>query len=168
MNNKQRQTAYNDKQQTMTKDKPQITTNDSCKWSSEGAGLLQMIIRRGRPLANVYTEGPASCKWSYGGAGLLQMIIRRGRPLANDHLEEPASCKWSYGGASLSNTLLHPSNTSGKNIFSIYGLPAGLVNDAHHLLCVEHAVCALPIRYVEDSHLLWSRRAWGVVMVTAA
>ena len=91
MNNKQRQTAYNDKQQTMTKDKPQITTNDSCKWSSEGAGLLQMIIRRGRPLANVYTEGPASCKWSYGGAGLLQMIIWRSQHLANDHTEGPAS-----------------------------------------------------------------------------
>ena len=54
----------------------------SCEWSSGEAGLLQMIIRRGRPLANNHLE-----------VGLLQMIIRRDRPLANNHLEVPASCK---------------------------------------------------------------------------
>ena len=44
------------------------------KW---GAGLLQTMIRRDRPLANDDPKGPASCKWSSGGAGLLQMIIWR-------------------------------------------------------------------------------------------
>ena len=63
----------------------------SCKLSSRGAGLLQIIIRRGRPLAN-------ESSW---GAGLVQMIIQRGRPLANDHPEGPASCKWSSGPTSL-------------------------------------------------------------------
>jgi len=51
----------------------------SCKWSSEGTGLLQMIIRRDRPLANDHPEGLTICKWSSGCAGLLQMIIRRDR-----------------------------------------------------------------------------------------
>ena len=37
----------------------------SCKWSSRGASLWQMIIRRCRPLANDHPEGPASCIWSY-------------------------------------------------------------------------------------------------------
>ena len=36
----------------------------SCKWSSGRAGLLQMIIQRGRPLANDHPERPASYKWS--------------------------------------------------------------------------------------------------------
>ena len=58
----------------------------SCRWSSGGAGLLQMMIRRDRPLADGHPEGPlanddteglASCRWSSGGTGLLQMIIRR-------------------------------------------------------------------------------------------
>ena len=49
----------------------------SCKWSSEGTRLLQMIIQRDRPLANDHPEGPAICKWSSGGAGLLQMIVWR-------------------------------------------------------------------------------------------
>ena len=35
-----------------------------CWFWSGGAGLLQMIIRRGRPLANDHPEGPAYCKWS--------------------------------------------------------------------------------------------------------
>ena len=35
----------------------------SCKWSSGGAGLLQIIIWGGRPLANDHPEGPASCTW---------------------------------------------------------------------------------------------------------
>ena len=35
----------------------------SCKWSSGGAGLLQMVIWRDQPLANNHSEGPASCKW---------------------------------------------------------------------------------------------------------
>ena len=34
----------------------------SCRWSSRGAGLLQMIIQMIRPLANDHPEGPASCK----------------------------------------------------------------------------------------------------------
>ena len=77
-NNKQRQTTSNEKQMHM-----------------------QMIIRRGRPLANDHPEGPASCKWSSGGAGLLQMIIWWDQPLANDHPEGQASCKWSSSGTSL-------------------------------------------------------------------
>ena len=35
-----------------------------CKWSSEGAGPLQMIIPRDKPIANDHLEGTASCKWS--------------------------------------------------------------------------------------------------------
>ena len=65
----------------------------SCKWSSRGTSLLQMIIRRGRPLANDHPEGPALCKWSSGGADLSQMIIRRDQLLVNDHSERSASCK---------------------------------------------------------------------------
>ena len=65
---------------------------------SGGSGLLQMIIRRIRQLANDHLEDPASCKWSSRGSGLLQMIIGRIRPLANDHPADPATCKWSYGG----------------------------------------------------------------------
>ena len=81
----------------------------SCKWSSGGSGLLHMIIRRIKPLANDHLpsandhpplandhpEGPASCKWSSGGSGLLHMIIRRIKPLANDHPQEPTSWKLS-------------------------------------------------------------------------
>ena len=86
----------------------------SFKWSSGGAGLLQMMIRRDQPLANDHPEGPASCKWSSegggllqtckwssGGASLLQTIIRRDRPLANDHPEGLTICKWSSGCAGL-------------------------------------------------------------------
>ena len=36
----------------------------SCKWSSGWTGLLQMIIRMDRPLANDHPDGPASCNWS--------------------------------------------------------------------------------------------------------
>ena len=39
----------------------------SCKWSSEGTGLLQMIIWRGWPFANDHPDVPAFCKWSFGG-----------------------------------------------------------------------------------------------------
>ena len=66
-----------------------------CKWSSWGSCLLQMIIRRIRPLANDHPEDPALCKWSSGGYSHLQMIIWRDRPLANDHPEDLASYKWS-------------------------------------------------------------------------
>ena len=45
----------------------------SCERSSGWIGLLQMIIRMDRPLANDHPEG---------------------RPLANDHREGPASCKY--------------------------------------------------------------------------
>ena len=49
------------------------------KWKmkvlSGGSGLLQMIIRRIRPLANDQPENPASNKWSSGGTGHLQTII---------------------------------------------------------------------------------------------
>ena len=44
----------------------------SCHYSSRGAGLLQIMIQRGRPLANDHPEE---------------------KPLANNHLEGPASCK---------------------------------------------------------------------------
>ena len=64
----------------------------SSKWSSRGTSLLQMIILRGRLLANDHPEGPASCKCSSWGAGLLQMTIWRDRPLANDHMS-PLSLK---------------------------------------------------------------------------
>ena len=67
----------------------------SCKWSSGVAGLLQMIIRRDKPLANHHLEWPASSKWSFRGACLLQMIIRKNQPLVNDHPERGATCKWS-------------------------------------------------------------------------
>ena len=69
----------------------------SCKWSTRGAGLLQMIIWRGRPLANDHPEGPASCKWSSGGTGLLQMIIRHPR-----HSSQPGS---GFNLADLSGTI---------------------------------------------------------------
>ena len=36
----------------------------SCKWSSQGVGLLQMITLRDQPLANDHPEEPSSCKWS--------------------------------------------------------------------------------------------------------
>ena len=73
----------------------------SCKWSSRGSGLLQMIIRMIRPLANDHPEDIATCKWPSQGTGHLQMIIQRIWPLANDHLEDLASCKWSSGGTGL-------------------------------------------------------------------
>ena len=38
--------------------------------------LLQMIIRKIRPLANDHLGGPAIFKWSSGGSGFLKMIIR--------------------------------------------------------------------------------------------
>ena len=47
----------------------------SCKWSSRGASLLQMMIQRDWPLANDHPERLASLKWSSSGVGLLQMII---------------------------------------------------------------------------------------------
>ena len=75
----------------------------SCKVSSQGFCLLQLIIWRdralandlseGRPFANNYLEDPASCKFSYGGPGLLEIVIQRIWPLANDHLEDPTPCK---------------------------------------------------------------------------
>ena len=34
----------------------------SCKWSSGGTSLLQMMIRKDRLLTNDHPEGPASCK----------------------------------------------------------------------------------------------------------
>ena len=37
-----------------------------CKLSSGWTGPLQVIIRRGRPLANDHLDGRASCKWSLG------------------------------------------------------------------------------------------------------
>ena len=72
----------------------------------EGTGLLQIIIQRGRSLANDHSEGPVSCKWLSRWTGFLQMIIWRGRPLANDHPERPASCKWSTRGAVTPLTLV--------------------------------------------------------------
>ena len=47
----------------------------TCKWSSGGSLLFQIIIRRIRPLANDHPEDLASCKWSSGGTGLLQITI---------------------------------------------------------------------------------------------
>ena len=70
-NDKQRQTTNNDKQRPMTNnDQRQTPTNDkhhpdgpsSCKRLSGWIGLLQMIIRLDRPLANDHPDGPASCK----------------------------------------------------------------------------------------------------------
>ena len=78
------------------------------KW---GAGLLQMMIQRDRPLADGHLEGPASCRWSYGGASLLQMVIRRGRPLANDDTEGLASCRWSSGGTGLLQMIIRRAAT---------------------------------------------------------
>ena len=37
-----------------------------CKWSSGGAGLLQMIILRGRALANDHPEGSSSMRRNWG------------------------------------------------------------------------------------------------------
>ena len=50
-----------------------------CKWSSEGAGLLQMIIWRIRT---------------------MRIIIRRDRPLANDHLEGSSSKRRNWDSSS--------------------------------------------------------------------
>ena len=62
------------------------------QWSSKAScESLQMIIRKDRPLAKDYLDGPASCKWSYRWTGLMQMIIWIDQPLANDHLDGPAS-----------------------------------------------------------------------------
>ena len=44
--------------------------------SSGGAGLLQMIIRWGRPLATNNLEGPASCKWSSRKIAFFMCKIR--------------------------------------------------------------------------------------------
>ena len=71
--------------------------NGGTKWLSLWTGLLQMIIRGIRPLANNHPEDQASCKWSSGGSGHLQMIIQGIWPLSNDHLEGLASYKWSSG-----------------------------------------------------------------------
>ena len=38
----------------------------SCKWSSLGAGLLQMMIWRDRPLANGHLEGSSSKRRNWG------------------------------------------------------------------------------------------------------
>ena len=84
----------------------------SCKWSSRGAGLLQMIIWRIQPLANDHPEDPPSCKWSSGGTGHLQMIIQRILPLANDHLEDLASYKWSSGGTGLLQIIIRRTDFS--------------------------------------------------------
>ena len=78
----------------------------------------------------------------------MQMCIQRGGPLASEVLLEKGKTKGRLADAVVSW------KSAGGN-----GVPAGLVNDGPHLQCVEHAVYALPIRYVEDSHLLWSRRA---------
>ena len=67
----------------------------TCKWSSGGFSLLQMIIWRIRPLANDHPDDSATCKLSSRWFGLLQMSIRRIWALANDHLEDAPSCKWS-------------------------------------------------------------------------
>ena len=67
----------------------------TCKWSSGGFSLLQMIIWRIRPLANDHPDDSATCKLSSRWFGLLQMSIRRIWALANDHLEDVPSCKWS-------------------------------------------------------------------------
>ena len=75
-------------------------------WSSGWAGLLQMIIRMGRPFANDHPDGPAFCKWSSGGASLLQMIIWMGWPFANDHPDWPAFCKWLSGWGGLSQMII--------------------------------------------------------------
>ena len=82
------------------------------------------------------------------GWPLANVYVQRCRPLANEVLLEKGKTKGRLADAVVSW------KSAGGN-----GVPAGLVNDGHHLQCVEHAVYALPIRYVEDSHLLWSRRA---------
>ena len=46
----------------------------SFKWSTGWTGLLQMIIRMDRPLANDHLDGPTSCKLSSGWTGLLPVI----------------------------------------------------------------------------------------------
>ena len=58
----------------------------SCKWSSRGFGLLQMIIQRISPFANDHTEDLATCIWSCRGPGLLQMIMRH--PRLPNHLSQ--------------------------------------------------------------------------------
>ena len=85
----------------------------SCKWSSEGTGLLHLIIQRIWLFANEHLEGLASCKWSSGGTGLLQLIIQRIWTLANDHSEDLAHCKWSSGGTTLLQMIIcHPRHSS--------------------------------------------------------
>ena len=88
----------------------------SCKWSSGGSGLLQMIIQQIQPLANDHMEVQATCKWSSGGSDHLQMIIQRIRPLANDHPEHLASGMWSSGGTGLLQIIIglprHPNYLS--------------------------------------------------------
>ena len=88
----------------------------SCKWSSGGSGLLQMIIQQIQPLANDHMEVQATCKWSSGGSDHLQMIIQRIRPLANDHPEHLASGMWSSGGTGLLQMIIglprHPNYLS--------------------------------------------------------
>ena len=57
------------------------------------ASLLQMMMQRGRPLANDHLDGQFFCKWSSKWTDLLQMIIQRGRLLANVHPNGPTTCK---------------------------------------------------------------------------
>ena len=38
----------------------------TCRWSSGGAGLLQMMIRRDRPLENDHPEGSSSKRRNWG------------------------------------------------------------------------------------------------------
>ena len=86
----------------------------SCKSSSRGASLLQIIIQRGRLFANDHSKGWASCKWSSWVVRLLQIIIWRGWPFANDHPERPASYKGSSGWNGLMQMIIQRGQPLGK------------------------------------------------------
>ena len=74
---------------------------------SGSTGLLQLIIRMGRPIVNDHLDGPAFCKWSSGLVGLLHVIIWIGRTFANDHWDGQAFCKWSSRFLPFNQILLH-------------------------------------------------------------
>ena len=50
----------------LANDDPDTEEPASCKWSSGGAGLLQMMIQRDRPPANDDPEGSCSKKRNWG------------------------------------------------------------------------------------------------------
>ena len=113
----------------------------SCKQPSRGAGLLQMIIRRGQPLANEHQEGPA----------LLQVIIRH--PCRPSHLcQDPDSIPQTFLDPIVLVDLCEVGN--GHNYWWVFCYQKELVGSFFLLFCTIHTVCCTEKRLC-CRHLLW-------------